>query len=247
MKVLKLAATGVGVTLAGVVAGCVLAMANVEPPMEPQEEPAPPIVEVPILNLPDIEEQAEVVGNIPKEMPSTATGEVAVAQSTSYNPYCNAPPSGYWAQYSDEEWCTQQQWLRDNDISTEDKYVARYSGVCPEKQPQNIHSAEWVYYATVGGRTGAYPTPEHYAESYWNSYRHGRFSNLATISVSNFANMGLANTAANRQATLYLDLTAHTAYWESTTGAYDTEWDSLAQRFTVKFQALETKFVNLCE
>lgn len=244
MNILKAAIGGVSVLTAGAIVGCAVVFFN--PPEVAVEESAPQPVEeqkaqaeTPVVQFPERETTAATV---PAEMPATAVETPAATPS--YSSYCNAPKMGTYSQYSDEEWCSQAQWLRDNGVNTEEAYVVRYNGVCPEAQPQNIHSAEWRYYAAVGGRTAVWPTPEHYAETAWNERHQGRLSGV--WQASTFVNLGLPNNYANHHTFMYINIDTLTAYWQSDTDSYDSEWDAYTARATAKLQALESLFTSRC-
>lgn len=246
----KIAIGALSFAITGSLIGAGIMMFGSQPQTEPEPTPSPETkIEVPIVNAKESEVQptpAPITIPAATELPATAIE--TPPQTTTYSTYCNAPKAGPWSAYSDEEFCSQAQWLKDNGVETEEKYVARYNGVCPEEQPQNIHSAEWVYYAAVGGRIASYPAPEHYAETAWNEWHQGRLTGVWRAST--FTNLGLANTLQNRQTALYIDVNNLKAYWE-TIGelptSYPTEWDSYVQRVNTRLQTLETTLLSHCQ
>lgn len=249
MSILKVSLGTLGVIAVGVMVGAACGIYNApEPEASPTaQEGQVPEVEVPILNLPEREsQQRPVATEMPQELPSTAANTTEEPTTNpSYDPYCNAPKFGAYSIYTDEEWCSQAQWLRDNNIDTEQTYVARYSRVCPDAQPQNIHTKEWQYYAAIGGRTATWPTPEHYAETAWNEKHQGRLSGV--WQTSTFANLGLPSNYANNHTFLYINLDTLSAYWESETDDYDPVWEVYTTRTTAKLQELESKYTSLCK
>lgn len=149
---------------------------------------------------------------------------------------------------------TTEQWREDvrivEEISSKGDYIAKYSGVCPKDQPENIFAGELKYLAAVGVDS-PYPTPEHFAETAWNDYMHGRGFN--PWQVGNFTVLGLPDSILNRSASLFIDTTAMLAYWDATweedrpySGTRVQEWDELTARASAHLQWLVNTFAERC-
>lgn len=151
-----------------------------------------------------------------------------------------------------------QKWTEDlkavSEIISKGEYIAKYNGICPEAQPDNMFTAEFKYLAAVGADS-PYPTPEHFAETAWNDRMHGRGFN--PWQVGNFVMLGLADNGENRRASLFIDMDAVTAYWDATweedrpylekvSTAYPTAWDELTARASARLQWLENTYRERC-
>lgn len=154
-----------------------------------------------------------------------------------------------------EKWAAIVQWEDDNNIHTMNEYEDKYAGLCPSEQPRESVFWEHARFSAALGLDSPWPSPEYYTEIYWREYHVNPTDKVEH--VSNFANLGLAQTEKNRSAGIFLDWSTWSFYWDATwqdnrpytlhiSPDYPAEWDEIATRMTAYLRQLEARYNILC-
>lgn len=231
---------GVIVGLLGVAGGVTMAVLTAptgEPPVIIEEQPEVTPEPEPAPEPEDLPEEPILVDNPVTAKPTKQPAELPATSSSSLS---------YW-----------DDWARDLGLYTNVDYVRYYLGKCPHEQPAG--NPWWTPYRFLA-TTGVYPSdfysdPQHHLiETYWGHWKDGR--DMYDGGISSFYNLGLTGEAALMSATVFVDWSTLSVYWDATwqdnrpwkehIGSYPAEWDTVVANMQSYLRSLESKYNSLC-